>query len=70
MATKDLTAPERLTLIQSCLDDGWSWSQIQQTHSVSWKTMDKYFTGSQWTRKQGAVIGAAIRHAQQKRIRL
>lgn len=61
---------ERKALIRQRLDEGWSWSQIQKTEGVRWKTMKKYFNGTQWTLKQGAELGAAVRHAQQKGVYL
>ena len=60
----NVLSAERKALIQRCLDDGWSWHQIQLTHGVTWGTMKRYFDGTQWSRRGGAKLGAAVRHAQ------
>ncbi len=63
MADKDLTSTERLALFEKLIDEGWSFSQIQQTHRVDHKTLKKYFPGRGWTLTEGAKLGASITHA-------
>lgn len=62
----DQLSAERRELIERCLADGWSWHQIYKTHGVTWATMKRHYDGTQWTLKQGAILGAAHRQAQQK----
>jgi hypothetical protein len=54
---------ERLELIQRCLDDGWSWNQIMLTYGVCWRTLKRHFDGTQWSRVDGARLGAAVLHS-------
>ena len=68
---------ERLEHIQSMLDDGWPWLEIQRTEGAHRDTMLRYFPGTQWTpeqanehrvgtknaRKRGAAIKLATKKA-------
>ncbi|WP_066303291.1 helix-turn-helix domain-containing protein [Arthrobacter luteolus] len=44
--------PERRATIQTMLDDGWSWLEIERTEGANWDTMQRHFPGTQWTQKQ------------------
>lgn len=54
---------ERKELFRQCLADGWPFIQIQQTHNVSWHTLNKFFPGQGMDRSTAAALGAASRAA-------
>lgn len=51
------TTPEREALFKKCLDEGWSFMQIQKTHNVSWHTLNKLFPGQGMDPKVAASKG-------------
>lgn len=55
--------PERLAFIEELLDEGWSFRQIQLTHRVSWKTLNRHFKGRGMCQKEAAKLGAEARRA-------
>jgi len=59
---------ERLALFEACLDDGWSFHQIQTTHKTNWRTLNRHFPGRGWSLTEGATLGAAARRAYQQMI--
>ena len=52
---------ERLALIEKCLDEGWSFRQIQLTYHVDWSTLNRHFPGRGMDKKEAARLGAAYR---------
>jgi hypothetical protein len=49
--------PEKLALIEKCLDEGWPFVQISRTHNVSWNTLDRHFRGRGMDLKEAAKLG-------------
>jgi hypothetical protein len=58
--------PERLALIEQCLDDGWPFSEIVETYGVSHGTLKKYFPGRQMPKQEASSLGLAIGKANGK----
>lgn len=56
----DLT-PERLTVIESMLEDGMSFKEIHRTEGVDMETLRRRFPGRGWTVEQANEYRAAIR---------
>lgn len=57
--------PERRARIQTMLNDGWSWLEIERTEGANWDTMNRHFPGTQWTRQQIIEQSTITRHARQ-----
>ena len=54
---------ERLDLVKTCLEDGWSQVEIYRTHRVAPTTIRRHFPGSGWTLKEGAQLGYQVMKA-------
>jgi hypothetical protein len=54
---------ERLAIAEQCLDDGWSFWQITQTHRISAKTLRRHFPGRGMDVKEAAKVGYAAMKA-------
>lgn len=54
---------ERLELAERCLDDGWSYRQISQTHRIGAVTLRRYFPGRGMSLTEGAKLGYAAMKA-------
>lgn len=52
--------PEKLAVVEKCLDDGWSQVEIYRTHKVHPATIRRHFPGRGWTLKQGAELGYLV----------
>lgn len=52
---------EELVLIQSCLDDGWPFSEIYKTYGFYPKTVQKHFPGCGMPVKEAAALGWLVR---------
>jgi hypothetical protein len=64
MSGRPNITPERLALIQQCLDEGWPLIQITKTHGVCWRTMRRHFPEHRGLdRTTSAQLGAAARRA-------
>lgn len=42
----------RLELFERCLDDGWSFKEIADTHGTTHATLARHFPGRAWTKEQ------------------
>jgi hypothetical protein len=47
-----LIAPEVLTAIEQCLDEGWPFLEITRTYGIGYHRLNRLFPGRQWTNKQ------------------
>lgn len=54
---------ERRERIETMLNDGWSWLEIERTEGASWETMNRHFPGTQWTLQQVHAHRVDIKHA-------
>lgn len=48
---------ERLALVEKCLDEGWPFLQITQTHGISASTLRRHFPGRGMPLKDAAELG-------------
>lgn len=55
--------PERRARIQTMLNDGWSWLEIERTEGANWDTMNRHFPGTQWSSQQVHAHRTDIKHA-------
>lgn len=60
-APRLLLTPERLATIETMLDDGLPFREIQRTEGADMATLRKYFPGRQWTTEQTREHIAAVR---------
>ena len=54
---------ERLAIAEQCLDDGWSFWQITQTHHIGAVTLRRHFPGRGMDVKEAAKVGYAAMKA-------
>ncbi|QKY79815.1 helix-turn-helix DNA binding domain [Arthrobacter phage Bumble] len=57
--------PEDLVLIETCLQEGFSFAEITKTHGYTYQTLARHFPGRGMSKEEGSALGLAVRQTNQ-----